>query len=97
MKNRNIIFPIILIIGIILFLFNDLGVVKWYNLKQHRFKLEQDIEKLIFEEKSLIDELNRLKNDNDYIKKIAREKFHMVAPGEKVFRVKNKRNVNITK
>ena len=50
--------------------------------------------KLIIEEKRLTEELTRLKYDDDYIKKIARERFHMVKQGEKVFRVVDRRKVN---
>ena len=32
-------------------------------------------------------------NDDDYIKKIAQERFHMIKPGEKIFRVVDRRRV----
>ena len=45
------------------------------------------------EGKELTAELDLLENDDEYIKKIARERFHMVNPGEKVFRVVDRRKV----
>ena len=92
-QNRNMIFPIILVLGIMLLFFNDMGIVKWYQLKQERLHIQSEIDQLILEEKDLAAELDRLENDNEYIKKIARERFHMVKPGEKVFRVIDRRKV----
>ena len=68
-----------------------MGIVKWYQLRKERNRIQAEIDQFIKNEAILTDELDRLKNDDDYIKKIAREKFHMVKPGEKVFRVIDKR------
>ena len=38
----------------------------------------------------LIEEKNRLENDLKYIEKLAREKYKMAKPGEKVFKVIDK-------
>ena len=96
-QNRNIIFPIILVFGGMLLLFNDMGIIKWYQLRQERRHIEEEIERLILKEKNLTAELDRLENDDEYIKKIARERFHMVTPGEKVYRVVDKRKVKMDK
>ena len=92
-QTRNIIFPIILILGGILLIFNDMGIIKWYQLRQERHQIQTEIDRLILKEKNLTAELDRLENDDEYIKKIARERFHMVKPGEKVFRVVDRRKV----
>ncbi len=92
-QNRNIIFPIILVFGAVLLLFNDMGLIKWYQLRQKRHHIQARIDRLILEEKNLYEELDRLENDDEYIKKIARERFHMVQPGEKVFRVVDRRKI----
>ena len=39
-------------------------------------------------------EINKLQTDSLYIEKIAREKFMMVRPGEKVFRVRESKTVD---
>ena len=78
-----------------LFFFNDMGIIKWYQLLQEKEQIQIDINHLINKEKKMTQELYRLENDEDYIKKIAKEKFHMVKPGEKIFRIINKRKVNI--
>ena len=92
-QNRNMIFPIILVLGIMLLLFNDMGIVKWYQLRQERHQIQEEINRLILKGKDFTAELDRIENDDEYIKKIARERFHMVKPGEKVFRVVERRKV----
>ena len=68
-----------------------MGIVKWYQLRKERNRIKAEIDQFIQNEAILTDELDRLKNDEEYIKKIAREKFYMVNPGEKVFRVIDRR------
>ena len=92
-QNRNMTFPIIMVLGVMLLFFNDMGIVKWSQLKQERLHIQTEIDRLLLEEKDLTAELDRLENDGEYIKKIARERFHMVMPGEKVFRVIDRRKV----
>ena len=81
------VFPLIFIIGGLFLVSNDMGIVRWYQLRRERNQIKVEIDQLIQEEAELTNELDRLTNDKEYIKKIAREKFHMVKPGEKVFRV----------
>ena len=78
-----------------LFFFNDMGITKWYQLRKEKEQIQIDINRLINKEKKLTQELSRLENDEEYIKKIAREKFHMVNPGEKVFRIVDRRRLKI--
>ena len=55
-----------------------MGIFKWYQLRNQRNQIQIDINKMIIEEKELNMELDKLLNDNAYIKKIAQEKFHMI-------------------
>ena len=87
------IFPLILIVGGLFLIANDMGIIRWYQLRRERNQVQAEIERLIHEEAVLTNELDRLTNDKEYIKKIAQEKFHMVKPGEKVFRVIDKRKI----
>ena len=48
---------------------------------------------LIQEETQLTEEINKIESDDAYLEKIAREKFQMVKPGEKVFRVVDSRKI----
>ena len=81
------VFPLIFIIGGLFLASNDMGIVRWYQLRHERNHVQTEIDRLILKEDELTNELDRLINDKEYIKKIAREKFYMVKPGEKVFRV----------
>ena len=92
-QNRSMIFPVSLIFGSMLLLFSDMGIIKWYELRQKRRHIQMEIDLLINKEKDLTAELDRLKNDDDYIKKIAQERFHMIKPGEKIFRVVDRRKI----
>ena len=92
-QNRKIIFIILFVLGILLLFFNDMGIVMWYQLHKERNQIQAEIKQLIIEENVLTNELELLKNDGEYIKKIARERFNMVKSGEKLFRVLDKNNV----
>ena len=87
------IFPLILIVGGLFLIANDMGIIQWYQLRRERNQVQAEIERLIHEEAILTNELDRLTNDKEYIKKIAQEKFYMVKPGEKVFRVIDRRKI----
>ena len=87
------VFPLILIIGGLFLVSNDMGIVRWYQLRRERNQIQTEIDQFIQNEAKLTDELDRLKNDDEYIKMIAREKFHMVKPGEKVFRVIDRKKI----
>ena len=79
--------------GLVIFLFNDLGLLKWYSLRQERIRVQYEIDELIEREIYLTEEISKIKSDDTYLEKIAREKFQMVKPGEKVFRVIHNRKV----
>ena len=83
----------IIIFLIIYLVFDDLGLIKLFELKSKKIALQEEIKKI----KSNIEENiyieNMLINDFEYIEKIAREQFRMVRPGEKVFRVRDERTI----
>ena len=87
------VFPFILLVGGLFLISDDMGIVQWYQLRHERNETQVEIDRLIQKEAELTSELDRLTNDKEYIKKIAQEKFHMVKPGEKVFRVIDKRKI----
>jgi len=88
------VFFLILIVGGLFLFSNDLGIIRWYQLRHERNQVRVEIDRLIQEETELTNKLDHLKNDKEYIKKIAQEKFYMVKPGEKVFRVINRKKIN---
>ncbi len=72
---------------IIVFIFGDHGLLKLYKIKSERQMVQKKIAALREEREKLKTEKIKLKNDLSYIEKIAREKYKMVKPGEKIFKV----------
>tara|TARA_B100000941_G_C28310816_1_gene451411 strand:+ start:137 stop:484 length:348 start_codon:yes stop_codon:yes gene_type:complete len=89
-KQRQFVRGILLLIGatlLIIFIFGDHGLFQLYKLKKERAQIQKTIVELRINREKLIAEKNRLENDLDYIEKLARERFRMAKPGEKVFKV----------
>tara|TARA_Y100000590_G_scaffold405360_1_gene493605 strand:+ start:53 stop:343 length:291 start_codon:yes stop_codon:yes gene_type:complete len=72
---------------LMMFIFNDLGLMKLYKLNQKKKNMRIQIDNLITKEETLINEIENLTYNDGYIKKIARSKFHLVKPGEKIYKV----------
>ena len=70
-----------------LLLFSDRGLINLWSLKKEKLEIQNEINDLrnqiVLHEK----EEEKLKFDEKYIEKIAREKFKMVKPGERVFKI----------
>ena len=56
-------------------------------MQHQQKKLEHSLETLLLQQTKLKLAIDQLQTNNEYIEKIAREKFMMVLPGEKVYRV----------
>ncbi len=72
---------------VLTFIFGDHGLLQLYKLKKEKNKIQNHITDFRSEKEKLILEKHRLENDMDYIEKLAREKYRMAKPGEKVFKV----------
>lgn len=70
-----------------LFLFADRGFLHFYRSYNEREILEKEIEALQQKRDTLLQEKDKLKNDPEYIEKIAREKYKMKKKDEKVYQV----------
>ena len=95
--QKKIVRSSLLLIGIVLisvFIFGDHGLFQLYTLKKEQNKIQKEIEEFRKERELLLKEKARLENDLKYIEKLAREKYRMAKPGEKVFKVidENKQN-----
>ena len=77
----------------IIFVFGDHGLLQLYKLKRERSKIQNHISELRKDREGLIKEKARLESDLKYIEKLAREKYRMAKPGEKVFKVMPKEEV----
>ena len=77
-----------IIVGCIsLILFSDWGLINQWSLKKEKLEIQNEINNLRNQIALLEKEEEKLKFDEKYIEKIAREKFKMVKPGERVFKV----------
>ena len=90
--SYSLILCIVLGLGIITF--NDFGLFQLFQLYQKEKKLYVEVNELLLQQDNLQIEINRLQTDEKYIQKIAREKFMMVLPGEKVYRVKDEKIID---
>ena len=99
-KNQpNYKYKLYLLLGVFLMssfyiITNDFGLVKLVELKREQTKLEREIHQLTKQQINLNNEISDLKTNAEYIEKIAREKFMMAKPGEKVFKVIQYKQIN---
>lgn len=73
-------------------IFNDFGLIRWWQLKNTKEKQHTEIKQLLNQQIKLQNEIIKIESNTEYLEKIAREKFMMVKPGEKVFKVINIKN-----
>tara|TARA_B000000557_G_scaffold55894_1_gene43222 strand:- start:129 stop:422 length:294 start_codon:yes stop_codon:yes gene_type:complete len=85
----NILMVTIIVGCISLLLFSDRGLINLWSLKKEKLEIQNEINDLRNQIALLEKEEEKLKFDEKYIEKIAREKFKMVKPGERVFKVKD--------
>ncbi len=88
---QNKVFWITALIAILIlfqvFVFQDEGVYTLIQLRKEIKDMETHISRLEIEKAQLESERDRLLNDPEYLERIARERFRMAKPGEKVFHV----------
>ncbi|MBN1626628.1 MAG: septum formation initiator family protein [Deltaproteobacteria bacterium] len=65
--------------------FGDRGLIYVYNKDKEREQYLAKIEELKKANQELMDEIDRLKNDNDYIEETARKELGMVRDGEVIY------------
>tara|TARA_Y100000817_G_C16742056_1_gene492921 strand:+ start:384 stop:686 length:303 start_codon:yes stop_codon:yes gene_type:complete len=78
---------LIILTQILFLLFNEFGLMHWLKLNSKKLAIQNDLEQLLTQQVKLNEEIHRLNVDQEYIEKIARERFMLVKPGEKVFKV----------
>tara|TARA_B100001750_G_C15152339_1_gene420212 strand:+ start:196 stop:510 length:315 start_codon:yes stop_codon:yes gene_type:complete len=93
-KYKLYLFLGIFLISSFYILTNDFGLMKLVELKREQTKLEREIHQLTKQQINLNNEISDLKTNTEYIEKIAREKFMMAKPGEKVFKVIQYKQIN---
>ena len=88
----NILMVTIVVGCISLLLFSDRGLINLWSLKKEKLEIQNEINSLRNQIAMLEKEEEKLKFDENYIEKIAREKFKMVKPGERVFKVNDEQS-----
>ena len=83
----NLLMVAIVVGCISLLLFSDRGLINLWSLKKEKLEIQNKVNDLRNQIAMLEKEEEKLKFDEKYIEKIAREKFKMVKPGERVFKV----------
>lgn len=78
----------LLIISISSFLFlNENGILKFLSLKSELRELDLKLKSAEEKIKILEAEIDSLNSSNSKIERVARERYHMMLPGERVLRV----------
>ena len=88
--QKQLIRGVLSIIGIsliIIFVFGNHGVIELYQLSKKRQKIQEEIVLLRQQKIDLEKEKSLLKNDKKHIEKLAREKYRMAKPNERIFKV----------
>ena len=88
--QRQVIRGVLSIIGIsliIIFIFGNHGVIELYKLSKKRQQIQEEIALLRQQKIDLEKEKTLLRNDKKHIEKLAREKYRMAKPNERIFKV----------
>jgi cell division protein FtsB len=92
--NKKFLFRIVFVIGIagiiIFLLFNENGILKYLKLKGEVKKLNEEISNAEERLRSLDAEIDSLKTSRAKIERVAREKFNMMKPSERAFKIEEK-------
>ena len=75
------------VILVIIFFFGDHGIYQLIKINSERKRTQNLITELRLELQNLENEKQNLQHNDEYLMKLAREKYGMVMPGEKMFRV----------
>jgi cell division protein FtsB len=64
----------------------DRGAIHLWRLQGEKARLDEQNYRLQLENRGLREKINRLRNDDFYLEKIAREELNLVRPGEVIYR-----------
>ncbi len=76
----------VVLIGLLLFLyFSPYGLRNYLHLRADLERVHNELDELQSENKRLTEEISLLKNDSNYVEKIARQKLGMLKSNEIIF------------
>ena len=88
--KKRILRGVVLLVSVILviiFFFGDHGIYQLIKINSERKRTQNLITELRLEIQNLENEKQNLQHNDEYLMKLAREKYGMVMPKEKMFRV----------
>ena len=94
MKKRSIIIISFVLLAFFSLHLNDFGLIKLFQLQKKHSELKNELNNLLIQQVELNEDIQKLKTDENYIQKIAREKYMMVEPGERVYRVQDEKTLS---
>jgi cell division protein FtsB len=63
------------------------GLIQLWRLQQRQAALDREVMRLQVQQDSLRREIHLLQTDSTYIEKVARERYKMGKPGEKIYKI----------
>ncbi len=94
--SKNIIFNggiAILFVLLFLIIFSSNGIVDYYHLSKKKQSVLIDNQKIEEKNSKLSRQINRLKNDKEYIEHVAKHEFGMAGSDELVFKTITNRKI----
>ncbi|MCF8267543.1 MAG: septum formation initiator family protein [Ignavibacteriales bacterium] len=89
-KNRFLAYVAIFLIVLALLAFNENGLIKYFSLKSSVNELQEEIAQREKKIEDMKKEIDSLKTNPNKKEEVAREKYLMRKPGEKIIIVKEK-------
>ena len=96
-QHRRLVARRILLIGLVFgtvllgsFIFDEMGVPKYFEMRRHAKQLEQDIRELERTNGRLRSEMHQIQHDPARIEELARERLGFVRKGETVYQLVEK-------
>lgn len=71
--------------------FGERGFIHLYRMEKERQAYAQKIQKLEQENRDLLEEINRLRSDKEYIESLGRRELGLVRDGEVLYRFKGEK------
>jgi cell division protein FtsB len=73
------------------FFLGQVGILRLREMNENADRMQMENHKLVLENRHLMEEIRKLRQDPAMIEKIAREELHFVSPGDLVLLVPQKR------
>lgn len=91
-KYKKILYPLLIVILFSFLLFNEYGILKYFELRSEVSKLKMEIVETEKELTQLNMEIDSVKTNLFKIEKIARERYHMLDKNEQALKIERKEN-----